>query len=93
MQEIICYTPYLAEGQEKNISFFELFLDENWANGKIVCPEEVYCEVGDINHKLNAKQNYEFLLRAVRKYPFKAIGVSETDVYSAITPPPNQFMG
>lgn len=87
MQEIICYTHYLAEGQEKNISFFELFLDENWANGKIVCPEEVYCEVGDINHKLKAKQNYEFLLRAVRKYPFKAIGVSETDVYSAITPP------
>ncbi len=74
MEEIICYTPYLLEGERRNISFLELLLDDNWANGYIECPEDVYFNIGDINHRLVAKQNYEFLLRAVQKYPLKAMG-------------------
>ncbi len=75
MDGIICYTPYLPEGKERDISFLELLLDENWAEGTIKCQEKVYSDVGDMNRKLEAKQNYEFLLRAVQKYPLKAIGV------------------
>lgn len=74
MDEIVCYTPYLPEGEERNISFIELLLDENWAAGIMECPEKVYEDIGDINHRLSAKQNYEFLLRAVQKYPLKAMG-------------------
>lgn len=76
MREIICYTAYLPEGAEQNITFLELLLDENWADGRIECPEEVYHEVGDRNSRLSSKQNYEFLLRAVLKYPLKAVGIS-----------------
>ena len=35
MDGIICYTPYLPEGEERDISFLELLLDENWAEGAI----------------------------------------------------------
>ena len=35
MDGIICYTPYLPEGKERDISFLELLLDENWAEGTI----------------------------------------------------------
>lgn len=80
MDEIICYTSYLPEGEERSIDFMELLLDDNWADGFIECPEKVYSDIGDINHRLEAKQNYEFLLRAVHKYPFKAMG----GVYSPI---------
>ena len=73
MQEIVCYTTYLPEGTEQYITFMELLLDDNWANGTISCPDEVYCEIGNINTKLASKQNYEFLLRAVQKYPFAAV--------------------
>lgn len=94
MHNIICYTTYLPEGTEQNISFLELLLDENLSNGKIVCPEEVYSEVGDINHKLTAKKNYEFLLRATKKYPLRAIGVSPKFTYDSsaqfILPPPHK---
>ena len=79
MQEIICYTTYLPLGKEQNISFLELLLDENWANGEIVFPEKIYGNIGDFNHKLVAKQKYEFLLRAVQKYPLKAVGISNSD--------------
>lgn len=79
MQEIVCYTTYLPEGTEQYITFMELLLDDNWANGTINCPDEVYCKIGDINTKLASKQNYEFLLRAVQKYPLKAIGTSGTE--------------
>lgn len=85
MQEIICYTPYLSEGTERTISFMELLLDDNWANGKIICPEEVYASIGNINTRLTAKQNYEFLLRATQKYTLKAIGVSPAQFPSAVS--------
>lgn len=74
MQEIICYTPYLSPGTEQLISFMELFLDDNWANGDVLCPEALFQEIGDINHRLTAKQNYEFLLRAAEHYSIRAIG-------------------
>ena len=34
MDGIICYTPYLPEGKERDISFLELLLDENWEIGR-----------------------------------------------------------
>lgn len=76
MNELICYTAYLPEHSQKDISFMELLLDDNWANGRIEYPENLTAEIGGMNYKLTAKRNYEFLLRAVRKYPLKAIGVS-----------------
>lgn len=78
MNEIICYTHYLPEGEEKYISFMELLLDDNWADGNILCPDEVYAAIGNTNTRLNAKQNYEFLLRAIKKYPLKAIGAASS---------------
>lgn len=74
MEEIICYTAFLPDGEQKKITFMELLLDERWADGKLEYPKSIFSQVGDINHKLTAKQNYEFLLRAVQKYPFKAVG-------------------
>lgn len=76
MDEIVCYTSYLPEGEERVITFAELLLDDNWAAGAIECSEQIYFDIGDINHRLKAKQNYEFLLRAVQKYPLRAIGIS-----------------
>lgn len=73
--EVLCYTTCLPEGTSQHIPFMELLLNENWANGQIVCSEEVYPRVGYINHQLTAKQNYEFLLRAALKYPIKLIGI------------------
>lgn len=74
MEEIICYTGHLPEGIKQNITFMELLLDERWAAGRLEYPEHIHSEIGDINHKLTAKQNYEFLLRAAKKYPVMAIG-------------------
>ncbi len=74
--QIICRTSYLPKGIEQNITFMELLLDERWAEGDIECPEEIFSKVNGINYKLTAKQNYEFLLRAVKKYPLKAVGSS-----------------
>lgn len=86
MPEIICYTTQLPQGEKLNLSFFDLLLDENLANGTVVCPQEVYANVGSLNTRLTAKQNYEFLLRAMEKYPVYAIGMSENcDNPAAIT--------
>ena len=76
MPEIICYTDCLPEGEEQNISFWDLLLNDNFANGGFVCPFEVYSTVGNINSRLHAKQNYEFLLRAALEYPLKAVGIA-----------------
>lgn len=74
MEEIICYTSYLPEGAKQNIPFLELLLDERWADGRIEYPKHIYAEIGDINHKLAAKQSYEFLLRAAQHYPVTLVG-------------------
>ncbi len=74
MEEIICYTSHLPEGAKQNIAFIELLLDERWADGRIEYPRQIHSAVGDINHKLSAKQEYEFLLRAAKKYPVTLIG-------------------
>ena len=79
MDEIICYTTYLPKGKEQSITFEELLLDDNWANGKVECSDKIFSDIGDKNHKLTAKQNYEFLLRAVQKYPLKAVGTASED--------------
>ena len=76
MKEIICYSSYLPKGTKQNISFMELLLDEHWAEGEIFCPSEIFQEVGGFNDRLTANWRYEFLLRAVQKYPFTAVGVS-----------------
>lgn len=87
MQEIICYSNYLPEGTEQTISFMQLLLDENWAKGELLFSETVYSEVGGKNMKLSAKRDYEFLLRAIQKYPLKVVGIecpeiSEEDIGS-----------
>lgn len=76
MEEIICYTARLPEGEEQNVTFMELLLDERWADGTIECPQACYGKTGEFNHKLAAKQTYEFLLRAVQNYPLRAVGIS-----------------
>ena len=85
MLEIICYTPFLLEGTEQYITFMELLLNDNLASGTIICPEEIYCEIGYINTKLTSKQNYEFLLRSVQKYPLKVIGVPSPDQHDTFS--------
>ena len=42
MKEIICYTHSLPEGDEQNITFVELLLDERWAEGDFECPEAIF---------------------------------------------------
>ena len=76
MEEIICYTARLPEGEEQNVTFMELLLDERWADGTIECPQACYGKTGEFNHKLAAKQTYEFLLRAVQNYPLRSVGIS-----------------
>lgn len=79
MQKIICYTTHLPSNTTQEIPFIELLLDENWSDGILEFPNTIYLEIGDINKKLTAKHNYEFLLRAAKKYPFCAIGISVED--------------
>lgn len=82
MEEIICYTPHLPKGTKQNIPFMEFLLDERWAEGEIFCPPGIFQEVGGFNDRLAANQRYEFLLRAVQKYPFIAIGTSDDCVHA-----------
>lgn len=84
MKEIICYTNYLPKDVKQNVTFMDLLLNEEFAKGIILCPKDVFNRVGDINRKLNAKQNYEFLLRAISEYPLTIIGVA-TPIYDANT--------
>ena len=79
MDTIICYTRRLPEGKQQSITFTELLLDDQWADGQIHCPEHLYGEIGYMNRKLTAKQNYDFLLRAIQKYPVKAVGTAPAD--------------
>lgn len=88
MYEIICYTTYLPEGSEQNLSFLELLLDENWASAGISFPEELFSVIGNKNTKLTAKQDYEFLLRAAKHYSIKAVGASYLQTQSADSPSP-----
>lgn len=50
MAEIICYTPNIPEGNEKIISFMDILLNDQLAEGLIQCPESVYAEIGDVNN-------------------------------------------
>ena len=75
MKEIICYTHSLPEGDEQNITFMELLLDERWAEGDFECPEAIFSEIGSINNKLSAKQTMNFYY-APQKYTLKSCGAS-----------------
>ena len=79
MTEIVCYTPFLPVGEETYITFLDLLLNDNLANGQFDCPEEVYAVAGNINSRLSAKQNYEFLLRAALDFPIKLVGTNAED--------------
>ena len=79
MTEIVCYTPFLPVGEETYITFLDLLLNDNLANGQFDCPEEVYAVAGNINSRLSAKQNYEFLLRAALDFPIKLVGTNAKD--------------
>lgn len=76
MDKIICLSPHLPPGAKLNISFLELLLDDTLAEGTLQFPDTLYNEVGTLNTKLSAGQNYEFLLRAVRKYPLELVGTA-----------------
>lgn len=75
LDKIICYTDKLPAGTIQEVSFLELLLDETWAEGELDFSDSIYSETGNINHKLTAKQNYEFLLRAAKKFPLQARGI------------------
>ena len=60
MDEIICYTGYVPYGEEREITFMELLLDDNLANGELECPEKVYADIGNRNHKLTANSRCAF---------------------------------
>lgn len=77
MEEITCFTHLLPAGETKQLTFWDILLDDRWTEGNFICPDKVYSEIGNLNEKLKAKQNYEFLLRASEKYSIKAIGQSE----------------
>ncbi|MBQ7920629.1 MAG: glycosyltransferase family 1 protein [Lachnospiraceae bacterium] len=83
MEEITCHTQLLPPGETRELTFWDILLDDRWAEGNIICSDNIYNKIGNLNYKLHAKQNYEFLLRAVEFYPVKAIGQTEccdTDV-------------
>lgn len=82
MDKIICYTSLLPPDQEKQLTFWDILLDDRWTEGGFHCPDELYHEIGNINQKLHAKLSYEFLLRASQKYPITAVGceLSVTDI-------------
>lgn len=76
MQKIICYSHRLPINTIQEVPFIELLLDEHWADSILIFPDSIYSEIGDINKKLTAKWDYEFMLRAAKIYPFEAIGIS-----------------
>lgn len=76
MDEITCHTECLPAGEERILSFMDIFLDERWALGDIRCPETLFSEVGNRNICLKQKQNYDFLLRIADCHPVKAIGTA-----------------
>lgn len=76
MVEIICYTNHIPEGESQMLSLLDILLDDTWVSDNMFIPESVFAQVGDYNHKLTAKRDYEFLLRAAMHFPIKAIGIS-----------------
>lgn len=93
MSEIICYTNHLPEGDSCYLSLLDILLDDTWVSDNLVLPESIYSEIGDYNHKLGAKQTYEFVLRAAYRFPIKAVGISSpaTDSAPACTNPWDEF--
>ncbi len=67
-EEVWLYHPFLEEAPQR-MSFEMLLLDERYADGYINIPAAAFKECGYLNEGLEAKQEYEFLLRLGEKYP------------------------
>lgn len=78
-EEIICHTRHLQIGEERVLSFWDIFMDDRWAMGDILCPEEVFAEIGGFNTRLTLKRDYELLLRIAFHYPVRAIGTAHEE--------------
>lgn len=57
-----------SNGLCREISFEEILLDETVAQGDIWVLRETLQSVGGINYRLEAKKNYELLIRIAQKY-------------------------
>lgn len=69
---VICYRK--GKG-ERELSFLEILLDERVLEGDIYIKKEAFSAAGGINDRLEAKQNYELVLRAAKKYGVILSGV------------------
>ena len=59
---------------ETELSFAEILLDERLLNGDIWISKKALSAVGGINYRLNAKRNYELLIRISQKYRVYLLG-------------------
>lgn len=69
----------MLKRSEQGVSFLELLLDERICWGTIIIDKELVRNVGGINHKLQAKQKYELLLRVAKESPVVFEEVQEND--------------
>ena len=59
---------------ETELSFAEILLDERLLNSDIWISKKALSAVGGINYRLNAKRNYELLIRISQKYRVYLLG-------------------
>lgn len=64
--KVVCI---LEREEEKDERFFEILYDERLAEGPIWIPETIFREVGGWNFRIQAKRQYELLLRLAERYP------------------------
>lgn len=64
--KVVCI---LEREEEKDERFFEILYDERMAEGPIWIPETIFREVGGWNFRIQAKRQYELLLRLAERYP------------------------
>ncbi|WMC93880.1 glycosyltransferase family protein [Kineothrix sp. MB12-C1] len=92
MNAVICYTRRLPRGEEKELSFLDILLDDTWVGDNIQYEDSLVAEIGDKNTCLSQKRNYEFVLRAAKRFRVKAIGagiegcddISQEDTWEAL---------
>lgn len=60
--------------EEKQLSFWDILLDETLISGTIYIPWECFKKVSTINRRLPAKQVYELLLRMSQEFPVYLTG-------------------
>ena len=64
--KVVCI---LEREEEKDERFFEILYDERLAEGPIWIPETIFREAGGWNFRIQAKRQYELLLRLAERYP------------------------